>query len=103
MKINEKFRWLLIQIKTFLNLLKSPTFWKSLPRMIFIDLFWQGLGATVLFVLMIPAMMSGDVPIWLALLISVVMGIASQFITKTYDKVNPMRGLFYKIQKKSKK
>ena len=98
-----KFKWVLIQFKTLFHLLKSPTFWKALPKMIFIDLFWQGLGATILFILMIPAMMSGDVPVWLALLIALVMGIASQFITKTYDKVNPMRGLFYKIQKRVKK
>ena len=77
-----KFKWVLIQFKTLFHLLKSPTFWKALPKMIFIDLFWQGLGATILFILMIPAMM---------------------FITKTYDKVNPMRGLFYKIQKRVKK
>ena len=96
------FKWVYIQLKTLFHLFKSPTFWKTVPRFLFVDLFWEGLATTVLFLFMIPAMRSGHVQVWQALLLSLIMGIASRFISMTYEKVNPMRGLFYKIQKKIK-
>ena len=51
-------------------------------RILFVKLFWVGVGATILFLLMIPAIKSGDLTIWTAILASIVGGLLGKFLSK---------------------
>ncbi len=90
----------LIRILAFIYLFKNPEFWKLVPRLLFVNLFWEGLGGTIIFILMIPAMRSGDIPIWVAIIISITMGFVGVLLSNTYDRFNPLRGIFGKKNKK---
>ena len=78
-------------LKALFYLMKTKEFWKKVLRFFFVDIFWEMLGATVIFLLMIPAMRSGGIPIWLAFLGSLIMGLSSRYLSATYDNVNPFR------------
>ena len=92
----KKFSNILARILAYIYLLKNPEFWKLVPRLLFVNLFWQGLGATIIFILMIPAMRSGEVPIWAAIIVSIGMGFVGVLLSNTYDSFNPLRGIFGK-------
>ena len=95
-----KFKDRLTRILASIYLLKNPEFWKLVPRLLFVNLFWQGLGATIIFLLMIPAMRSGDLSIWAAFIVSITMGFIGVLLSNTYDTFNPLRGIFGKKNKR---
>ena len=69
---------------------------KKIVYFLFVKNFWWGLSTTILFLLMIPAMKDGALPIWIGISLSVLFGWLSGIFSRTYDKFNPLRGIFGK-------
>lgn len=67
---------------------------RSLFYLLFVKHFWEGLGATVIFLLMIPAIQSERLPWWMAILGAIIMGLASRLFSESYNSTNPFRGIF---------
>ena len=86
-----KARNIFVMILAGILMLKNPAFWKIVFKFFFVTLFWEGLGATIIFLLMIPAMRSGDIPVWLAIVGSLVMGGFSSILSATYYYINPFK------------
>jgi uncharacterized membrane protein YjjB (DUF3815 family) len=55
---------------------------KIIFRILFVRFFWVGLGSTILFLLMIPAMRGGDLSIFAALIASIAGGFLGHFLSK---------------------
>ena len=50
-------------------------------RILFVKYFWISVGSTIFFLLMIPAIKSGDLTIWLAIIGSLIGGILGHYLS----------------------